>query len=266
VSTTTAPDRATRYRRLRNYNLFNGVAHLGQVIAILALSNDLALPLLGSFLSDDPVAAISGVGRGEFPPVEQVGSVRVGLWVAVFLAFAAADHLLTALPLRGWYERKLDERANYARWIEYSISSSIMVVLIAMFVGIWDVGAVVGMFAANSAMIIFGLIMERRESVEDPDMSAFWWGTVFGLVPWLLLVYYVIQGGGTVPGFVYVILVVQFLLFWSFGMNMWLQYRQVGRWKDYIFGEYVYITLSLAAKTLLAWLVFANVLTAELRA
>lgn len=263
MSSTTAPDRATRYRRLRTYNLFNGVAHLVQVGAILALTNDFALPLTASFLSNDPVAAAS---RGEFAPLEVVGTVRIGLWVAVFLAFAAADHLLTALPFRAWYERKLDERANYARWIEYSISSSIMVVLIAMFVGIWDVAAVVGIFAVNSAMIVFGLIMERRESVEDPDMSAFWWGTVFGLVPWLLLVYYVIQGGGSVPGFVYVILVVQFLLFWSFGMNMWLQYRQVGRWKDYLYGEYVYITLSLAAKTLLAWLVFANVLTADVRA
>lgn len=263
MSATTAPDRAARYRRLRNYNLFNGVAHLGQVIAILALTNDFALPLTASFLSNDPVAAAS---RGEFAPLEVVGTVRIGVWVAVFLAFAAADHLLTALPFRAWYERKLDERANYARWIEYSVSSSIMVVLIAMFVGIWDVAAVVGIFAVNSAMIVFGLIMERRESVEDPDMSAFWWGTLFGLVPWLLLVYYVAQGGGNVPTFVYVILVVQFLLFWSFGLNMWLQYRRVGRWKDYIHGEYVYITLSLAAKTLLAWLVFANVLTSDLRA
>lgn len=41
---------------------------------------------------------------------------------------------------------------------------------------------------------------------------------------------------------------------------MWLQYRQIGRWRDYIHGEYAYIVLSLAAKTLFAWLVFANVL------
>jgi hypothetical protein len=41
---------------------------------------------------------------------------------------------------------------------------------------------------------------------------------------------------------------------------MALQYAQVGKWRDYLFGEYAYIVLSLAAKTLLAWLVFANVL------
>jgi Heliorhodopsin len=41
---------------------------------------------------------------------------------------------------------------------------------------------------------------------------------------------------------------------------MALQYREVGRWRDYVVGEVSYITLSLVAKSLLAWLIFANVL------
>ena len=41
---------------------------------------------------------------------------------------------------------------------------------------------------------------------------------------------------------------------------MVLQYRQVGRWRDYLTGEIPYIVLSLTAKSLLAWLIFANVL------
>ncbi|MDQ3526076.1 MAG: hypothetical protein M3451_13630, partial [Chloroflexota bacterium] len=39
-----------------------------------------------------------------------------------------------------------------------------------------------------------------------------------------------------------------------------LQYKQVGRWRSYVFGEKAYILLSLIAKSLLAWQVFANVL------
>jgi hypothetical protein len=41
---------------------------------------------------------------------------------------------------------------------------------------------------------------------------------------------------------------------------MVLQYRQVGPWRSYIFGERSYIVVSLVAKSLLAWQVFANVL------
>jgi len=40
---------------------------------------------------------------------------------------------------------------------------------------------------------------------------------------------------------------------------MVLQYKGVGRWKDYLYGERVYISLGLVAKTLLAWLVFIGV-------
>jgi hypothetical protein len=41
---------------------------------------------------------------------------------------------------------------------------------------------------------------------------------------------------------------------------MFLQYRKVGPWKDYLFGERVYVFLSLFAKSALAWQVFAGTL------
>jgi hypothetical protein len=36
----------------------------------------------------------------------------------------------------------------------------------------------------------------------------------------------------------------------------------VGRWRDYVYGEFAYVTLSLVAKSLLAWQVFAGALAA----
>ena len=46
-----------------------------------------------------------------------------------------------------------------------------------------------------------------------------------------------------------------FFAFNAFPINMILQYLRVGKWKDYLYGERVYIILSLAAKSILAWLV-----------
>jgi hypothetical protein len=134
-----------------------------------------------------------------------------------------------------------------------------MVVLIGMFVGIRDLAAVTALFAANTAMILFGLLMERQQRPGSSDWSAFWFGSLVGAVPWVLIVAYLVQPP-TVPGFVYAITVVQFVLFFSFAMNMALQYAQVGWWRDYLHGEVAYIALSLTAKSLLAWLIFANVL------
>jgi hypothetical protein len=58
---------------------------------------------------------------------------------------------------------------------------------------------------------------------------------------------------------VYLIVSIYLVLFMAFAVNMVLQYKGVGRWKDYLYGERMYIVLSLVAKTLLAWLVFSGI-------
>src|SRR5438105_13051107 len=95
------------------------------------------------------------------------------------------------------------------------------------------------------------------------DWSSFMIGIGAGLVPWLILVIYVWGAhayGNGVPAFVYWIYASLFILFFSFAVNMYLQYKQLGRWSTYIFGERTYIVLSFAAKTILAWQVFAGTL------
>lgn len=244
-----------RLNGLRRFNLVVGLLHLVQAGAMIALSNDLTFPITAAFLTGDPVTV-----RG-LPAAEVVFDLPVGLTVASFLLLAAADHLLVAVPpVRGWYEANLRRGRNYARWIEYSISASVMLILIATLSGIWDLAAVIGLFAANSAMILFGWLQEKDHE-PGGDLTAFWFGTLIGLVPWVVIVFYLLSGSDP-PGFVYGIFVSLFVLFSSFGVNQWLQYRQVGRWRDYLFGERSYIVLSLVAKSLLAWQIFANVLRA----
>jgi hypothetical protein len=65
---------------------------------------------------------------------------------------------------------------------------------------------------------------------------------------------------GDAPGFVYGIFISLFVFFNIFALNQWLQYRQLGRWRDYIFGERIYILLSLTAMSALAWQGFAGTL------
>jgi len=242
-----------RYARLQRLNVAVGVVLLGQAVFMLLTTNDLSLPVTAAWLDDDPVVA-------RRPVPEDVFTVPIGATVAIFLLLAAVDHLLVAAPgARPWYERHLERGVNYARWLEYSVSASVMLVLIGLFVGIRDLAAVVALFAANTAMILFGLLMERHQRPGQADWSAFWFGSLVGAVPWLLIGAYALQPP-TVPGFVYAVVVLQLLLFFSFAANMALQYARVGPWQDYLHGEVTYLVLSLTAKSLLAWLVYANVL------
>ena len=58
----------------------------------------------------------------------------------------------------------------------------------------------------------------------------------------------------------YAIVPTLFVFFNIFSINMVLQYKKVGRWKDYLYGERVYIIPSLSAKTVLCWLIFTGTL------
>jgi hypothetical protein len=86
----------------------------------------------------------------------------------------------------------------------------------------------------------------------------FWLGCIAGAVPWIAIGIYLISPGieASPPGFVYGIFVSLFVFFNVFALNMWLQYRRIGPWRNYLFGESVYILLSLTAKSALAWQVF----------
>ncbi|MDX1450736.1 MAG: heliorhodopsin HeR, partial [Acidimicrobiia bacterium] len=182
--------------------------------------------------------------------------------VAAFLFLSAAAHLTLTVPaVERWYRTHLEAGRNYARWIEYSLSASVMVVLIAMITGISDVAALTALFGVNAAMIFFGLVQERYER-PGGSLLPFWLGSLVGIVPWIAIGIYLWAPGASAepPGFVYGIYVSLFLFFNVFALNQWLQYRLKGRWRSYLVGERTYMILSLTAKSALAWQVFASTL------
>lgn len=245
------------FTTLRRWNIGVGLVHLVQAVAIVVLSNDFSIPVQAQVLTGPPGTPLEDDKVFFDLPYAPV--------IAVFLLLAAADHLLTATVARNWYERQLARGINPARWAEYSISASLMIVLIAMLPGITNLYALIGLFGVNAAMILFGWLMEREN---PPDQPVSWWafgfGCIAGAVPWIAITTAIVvsemEGEDGVPGFVYGIFVSLFVLFNCFALNQWLQYRKHGRFADYLYGEKVYLVLSLVAKSALAWQVFAGTL------
>ncbi len=247
-ATGTTPERLAR---LRTWNLGLTVLHLVQAAAVLVLASDFAITVTSTFPAGPPGTRLT--------EPDGLFDVRIGVAIAVFLALAAIDHLITATVARDTYERDLRAGINRFRWVEYSFSATLMVLLIASYSGITDITGIVAIAGANVAMILFGWLQERINPPgrSSTNMSPFWFGTVAGLFPWVAIAINIV-GADTVPGFVYGIFVTQFVFFFSFGLNQWLQYRGVGRWRDYVYGEKVYLVLSLGAKSILAWQIFGG--------
>lgn len=245
---------AARATSLRRWNIGVGLVHAVQAVAVLVLATAFVLPVTATFIQGPP-------GTPAAAPTT-LFDVSVAWGVALFLFLSAGFHWLVSAPgVFGRYIAGLNAHHNYFRWAEYSLSSSIMIVLIAMLTGISDIAALIGIFAANAAMIFFGAVQERYEK-PGGSLWPFWMGCIVGIAPWLAVGVYLWSPGSAAepPAFVYAIFVSLFIFFNIFALNMWLQYRRLGRWRSYTFGEATYFMLSLVAKSALAWQVFAGTL------
>jgi hypothetical protein len=247
-------------RKLRLWNLAVGCVLLLEGVLMLLLSSDFKLPVTTNYLSGTTTMGM------RHTVLRTVTELRVGPMVALFLLLSGLALLLLTLPrVNGWYSRNLERGANYGRWMEYSVTASLMIVVIAMLSGIYDLSTLVLLFFLNAMMILFGWMMElHNQSTERTDWTAFIFGCIAGAIPWVVIFLYFVSAAADptnkVPGFVYGIMVSIFLFFNCFAVNMVLQYKKVGPWRDYLFGEKVYIILSLTAKSALAWQIFGGTL------
>lgn len=246
---------SSTFPSLRRYNLAAGALHAASGLLVVLLANSFSLPVTANYMIGPP----GTTGR----QLVRVADLRVAWVVAAFFFLSAVAHFLLAGVLRVRYERELVKSRNPYRWIEYSLSSSLMIVAIAQLTGIDDVAALIALCGVNASMIGFGWIQERYEH-PGGSLLPFWLGCGAGAIPWIAIGVYLVGPGGAAPppGFVYGIYVSLFVAFNCFALVQYLQYRRVGRFADYIVGEKAYLVLSLAAKSLLAWQIFASALAA----
>jgi len=244
---------------LRRFNAIMGVLHLVQGILMIVISNDTTYPIYTNFLRFDRDASAL------VPDPKLAYELPFGPAVAVFLLISAVAHFILSTFGYNWYVKNIKKGMNPARFYEYALSSSLMIVLIGMLVGVWDLGTMIAIFGVNAMMNFFGIMMElHNQTTKKTNWTSFIFGCIAGIVPWIVIIMYVIgaiqSSGAEPPGFVYAIIASIFVFFNIFAVNMFLQYKKVGRWQDYLFGERMYIILSLTAKTALAWQIFAGTL------
>jgi len=262
---TTIPDQTSR--SLRRWNRGLTFAHGIQFLAMIAISAT-AVVFAPVVPTVRPI-----IENGKFTGIEESSvtlfSIPLAYVIASFFLMSAIAHASAGWLLRGRYEAFLARGMNPLRWVEYSFSSTVMIVAIAYLSYITDFPALVAIAGANVAMILFGWSMEAaNEGRETVDWKHYIFGCIAGIIPWIaifsVLWAYSAQEGlpadAGIPAFVYVIIASLFVAFNIFAITMVLQYRKIGRWRDYLYGEKTYMILSLVAKSLLAWQVWSGTL------
>lgn len=168
------------------------------------------------------------------------------------------------------YQKMVDnEGRNPYRFIEYSLSASIMLVCIALLCGVRSFVAMLAIVGFTVLCQLLGLIAEYMPKGGNRNgVHVLAWVSIV-LAYGIVLLYYVtaiIQNDIQPPDFVHIIVGTQAALFLSFGVVQTSQFccmkakciGAIGRQ-----AEISYCVLSLVAKTLLGWLIYANVIVSQ---
>jgi hypothetical protein len=253
------------FERLKKLNTYAGVLHLVQGIFMLIISQqverirEFKLPISTSFLVYNEEEELL-----EVSDPKEVWAWPIGPLAALFLLLSALAHfIIISPPYWPKYVKDINRGMNQARWYEYAISSSVMIVLICQLFGCYDLASLLLIVGCNASMNLFGLLMEKLNyytPADEKDFSPFWFGCFAGAIPWIVCLMYFLGSGdyGEIPAFVYGIFGAYAFFFNTFPVNMYLQYIKYGKWADYRYGELGYIFLSLFSKSLLAWIVFGG--------
>ena len=269
---TSAPPAAATSRKLsfitipsfRNWNKWLAVLHAVQGLAILVLSTAHTFPVTTTYLNLDPIASDLAGHPVLAAASKHLFEVNIALLVAAFFFISAIAHWVAATVYRRQYDVDLQRGINKVRWLECGLSASTMLVAIGLLSGIADLSTLIMIFALGLIMGLLGLAMEVYNQGKDhPNCLAYRIGALAGVVPWIVLALYAWGAGvygSRVPTFVYWIYGSMLVFFAGFALNLYLQYKKKGKWADYLYGERVYMILSLAAKAALAWQIFVGTL------
>lgn len=211
-SQTKKKDTGISYGSLRRYNLLAAALFLLQGILVLVLSNPIrgVQPITTNFVTKDELSSTVAGQQVLAPASHHLFDLNIAYVVAAFFFISALAHLIVASWKRKVYEADLRKGTNRARWVEYSLSASTMMVGIALLSGILDIASLLMIFALTGVMSLLGLAMElRNQGLKKADWSNYSIGVLAGIIPWLVIVIYVwsahVYGSG-VSGYVYWIL------------------------------------------------------------
>ncbi|CAJ1931528.1 unnamed protein product [Cylindrotheca closterium] len=259
-------------KALNVFHLVGALLQTAEAIFLFAYSNNVNLKWL--LYTNYPVAvdnalasAIGGEGTDNVyfarPDSRYLTSFSVPWVTGAIIGLSAIDHIFAIIPGgRARYEHDLARSKASYRWLEYSVSCSLMNMHISQLVGVTDVHMVILIFVLSISIQYPAYIHEVVNAKARADGFAQYWSPfVFGCIPWIavwgvIFSYYSesIAAGEDPPSFVLPTVVAVFVLESLFPILFVLQWLKIGIFEDYIIGEYGYMILGLIAKSSLAWI------------
>lgn len=181
--------------------------------------------------------------------------------VVAFFSITAFFHIGNVTFFYSFYLDGIENCTTPTRWVEYTITATLMITIIAYLSGLRDDSSIVAVAGLTATTMLFGALTEL---LARPAASGDSWQTslfmrsvphVTGYVPyffaWFVILFSFFGSGGAcaAPDFVWVIIIGQFVLFSSFVFPQLYQLRCPP--SAFCNGEIGFITLSFISKAFL---------------
>eukprot|EP00164_Ancoracysta_twista_P002885 GFYU01003839.1.p1 GENE.GFYU01003839.1~~GFYU01003839.1.p1 ORF type:complete len:266 (-),score=50.37 GFYU01003839.1:178-975(-) len=192
-------------------------------------------------------------GEQMVPKLQTYTTVNLVTAVWVFLAVCAMFHGLTVLAY-STFLRAFHNNCNPFRWVEYSISASIMLCVLSVLVGIYDIYTLILVFSSSASCMFFGLAYELTA---DASMHFIGW------LPFTIVWGVIFHSYNTNPDLSMTIALLtplMFALFTCFGLIQLFSVMGIFSRDDYAVIEYSFSFMSIATKTIMAVMVVFGIM------
>lgn len=245
-------------------NVWAGILHLASSIAFIAIKKK---PFLVTTKIDYQKWVCDSNDNCAIAS-DSVDAIKLDAIMLIFSfsLISSIFHFL-AVMLRDYYISNIEKGQNILRWVEYSISAPIMIIIIALLNGVTSLQTLLLIFFTTSTIMLLGYITELLDSDEYSYFKFV--PHLVGWIPYMIVwtVIFITFGTSVVnspskpPNFVYAIVFTLFFLFTTFGINQLLYLAKLI--KSYETSEIIYISLSFISKFVLSWMLFFGMLNRQ---
>lgn len=241
---------------ISNITTFNRVIagiFLLQGVAIILQSQKVTVAVVDGFMRTADTA-------GE--PIDP-GNVLFELVVPTILAYillaSAVSYMINSTSGMGWYIKSIKHRMNYMRWLQFSVSGSLLIALVALLSGLNGILTLVVVGAAMISVSVYGVIMERANQRKRTRID--WRPYRLSLITSIGLIFTLMITSSSADSFasrdasIWMYLVLLFAHI-SYAATMYTHYKKIGSFKNYVNAEEGFMLIDLLSKSVITWLIY----------
>ena len=155
--------------------------------------------------------------NGQGDRLFQIPPSALIILLVIFTVVTSSFHILYSMGAAD-YNKNVAEGKNWMRWVEYSITASIMLLVIALSSGVLSLDSQIFIVTCSVCCMLCGLVAEQMEGPFSIKILVTSIGWILLVVAYFVIFRHFSLSASKAPNFVYAIVISMFIMFVSFGV------------------------------------------------